>query len=49
MGDRNISLISTGAIAVAGASIRTDRISQDVDMVTARLNYKFGGPAVPRY
>ena len=26
-----------------------DHIKQDVDVVTARLNYKFGGPAVPRY
>lgn len=26
-----------------------DRISQDVDMVTARFNYKFGGPVVGRY
>jgi outer membrane immunogenic protein len=49
MGDRDIALISTGAIAVAGASIRSDRISQDVDMVTARINYRFGGPVVARY
>ena len=28
---------------------RTDRISQDVDMGTVRLNYRFGGPAVARY
>jgi outer membrane immunogenic protein len=27
----------------------TDRIRQDVDMVTARINYRFGGPAVSRY
>ena len=27
----------------------TDNIKQDVDVVTARLNYKFGGPVVARY
>ena len=49
MGDRDIALASTGAIAPAGASIRTDRIRQDVDMVTARINYRLGGPVVARY
>ena len=49
MGNRDITLISTGAIAPAGASIRSDRIRQDVDVVTARINYKFGGPVVARY
>ena len=33
----------------AAACFGTDRIRQDVDLVTARLNYKFGGPAVARY
>ena len=28
----------------AGAFFGTDRIRQDVDLVTARLNYRFGGP-----
>ena len=28
-----------------GAFFGTDRIRQDVDLVTARLNYRFGGPA----
>jgi outer membrane immunogenic protein len=28
---------------------RSDRIRQDVDMVTARINYRFGGPVVARY
>ncbi len=27
----------------------SDRISQDIDLVTARLNYRWGGPAVGRY
>jgi outer membrane immunogenic protein len=36
--------------AVAGGVItRIDSIHQDVDLVTARLNYRFGGPGVARY
>lgn len=33
----------------AGAAAAINRISQDVDMVTLRVNYKFGGPVVARY
>jgi len=33
----------------AGALVGTDRIRQDVDLLTVRVNYKFGGPAVARY
>ena len=32
-----------------GTSAGSDRISQDVDLVTVRVNYKFGGPVVGRY
>jgi outer membrane immunogenic protein len=32
-----------------GALTRIDSIHQDVDLVTARLNYRFGGPVVARY
>ena len=35
--------LATGTLAM------TDRIRQDVDLVTVRLNYRFGGPAVARY
>ncbi|MFH1796430.1 MAG: outer membrane beta-barrel protein, partial [Pseudomonadota bacterium] len=49
MGDRDIVMIGTGAVVPAGATLRSDRISQDVDIVTARINYKFGGPVVARY
>jgi outer membrane immunogenic protein len=35
----------TSAIAVT----RSDNISQDVDMGTVRLNYRFGGPVVAKY
>ena len=47
MGDRNLTLTQT--VAPVGAFSRTDRIRQDVDMVTARINYRFGGPVVAKY
>jgi outer membrane immunogenic protein len=33
----------------AGVLFRTDRIRQDVDLVTARVNFRFGGPVIARY
>jgi outer membrane immunogenic protein len=41
MGNRDVSS-ATGFLIV-------DHIKQDVDLFTARLNYKFGGPVVARY
>ena len=53
MGNRDISLISRGVLGVGlipvGGVFRTNSISQDVDIVTARINYRFGGPLAPRY
>jgi outer membrane immunogenic protein len=48
MGDRDITFTATPVAILS----RVDRVSQDVDMVTARLSYKFGGvggPVVARY
>jgi outer membrane immunogenic protein len=47
MGDRDITLSFTPAFGVGPS--RGDTISQDVDVVTARINYRFGGPVVARY
>jgi outer membrane immunogenic protein len=33
----------------AGVLVGNDRVRQDVDLVTARLNYKFGGPVIAKY
>ena len=33
----------------AGVFAGSDRIRQDVDLVTVRLNYKFGGPVIAKY
>jgi outer membrane immunogenic protein len=45
MGDANSSFSVTNPV-VAGA---LNRIGQDVDLVTIRFNYRFGGPVVARY
>jgi outer membrane immunogenic protein len=49
MGANNVNLSSTGIFAPVGALSRTDSIGQSVDLVTVRVNYKFGGPVVARY
>jgi outer membrane immunogenic protein len=41
MGNRDV--ISPTAFLI------TDHISENVDLITARINYKFGGPVVARY
>jgi hypothetical protein len=50
MGTRNIGLASTGVIPVP--LVVTDRIRQDVDLISLRLNWHWGlgkGPVVARY
>jgi outer membrane immunogenic protein len=50
MGNRNNNFTATGLAAIpAGTFSRTDNIRQDVDIFTARVNYRFGGPVVARY
>jgi outer membrane immunogenic protein len=49
MGTRDVNFYSSGNFGPAGIFDRTDRIRQDVDLFTARLNYKFGGPVVAKY
>jgi len=46
MGSRTLSFTST---VVPGAFSRADSIRQDVDIVTARISYKFGGPVIAKY
>lgn len=36
-------------VGIGGGFAGSDNIKQDVDLFTARLNYKFGGPLVARY
>jgi len=49
MQDKTYNLISNGAFFAPGALVAQARIRQDVDLVTARINYKFGGPVVAKY
>jgi outer membrane immunogenic protein len=50
MGTRDLNLYGTGARVPAGQISRSgESIRQDVDMVTARINYRFGGPSVAKY
>ena len=44
MGDRNATFTDA-----TGAFFGADRISGDVDLVTVRLNYRWGGPMIGRY
>jgi outer membrane immunogenic protein len=44
MGTRTIN-----ANTPAGVFSATDRISQDVDIGTVRLNYRWGGPVISKY
>jgi outer membrane immunogenic protein len=45
MGDQNINF----ADPATGALVASDRISGDVDLVTVRVNYRWGGPVIGRY
>lgn len=49
MGNRNIAMTSTGAFLPVGALSRVDNIGQDVDLVTVRVNYRWGGPVIAKY
>lgn len=40
---------AAGAVTPGGITVLGTRISQDVDMVTLRLNYRFGGYGAARY
>jgi outer membrane immunogenic protein len=45
LGTRADTFISTGVPTVS----RVDNIRQDADMVTARINYRWGGPIIAKY
>jgi outer membrane immunogenic protein len=50
MGTQNVTLTAFGNLGLPPGSLtRMDSIRQDVDMFTARINYKFGGPVVAKY
>jgi outer membrane immunogenic protein len=47
MGRHNYAYSSV--FLVPGINTRNDDVRQDVDLVTVRVNYRFGGPVVARY
>ena len=47
MQDRTVTL--TTVAALGGGVFSNERIRQDVDLVTVRVNYRWGGPAIPKY
>jgi outer membrane immunogenic protein len=50
MGGRDVAITTTPAFIVPFFSTNhNEHIKQDVDMITARINYRFGGPVVARY
>jgi len=49
MGNRNYNFVNNGVFAAAGTAFASDRIRQDVDLITVRVNYKFGGPVIAKY
>jgi outer membrane immunogenic protein len=49
MQDRTNTFLNNGVAGVAGTLFGTDRISQNVDLVTVRVNYRWGGPVIAKY
>jgi outer membrane immunogenic protein len=49
MGTDNVNLTSTGVRSPAGTLSRDFTIHQDLDMATARVNYRFGAPVIGGY
>jgi outer membrane immunogenic protein len=49
MQDKTTTFLNNGVAGVAGTLFGTDRIRQDVDLVTVRVNYRWGGPVVAKY
>lgn len=49
MGNRTYTFTNNGAFGAAGTFFATDRIKQDADLVTVRVNYRWGGPVVAKY
>jgi outer membrane immunogenic protein len=49
MQDRLITFTNIGNFAPAGTAFASDRIHQDVDLLTVRINYRWGGPVLANY
>jgi outer membrane immunogenic protein len=49
MGNRNATFVTAGPLTAPGAFYSNERIRQDVDLVTVRVNYRWGGPVIAKY
>jgi outer membrane immunogenic protein len=49
MQDKTYAFTNNGLIGAPGTFFASDRIRQDVDLVTVRVNYRWGGPVVAKY
>jgi outer membrane immunogenic protein len=50
IGTQTATFTANGAgVIPAGAFFGADRIRQDVDLVTVRVNYRWGGPVIAKY
>jgi outer membrane immunogenic protein len=49
MQDKTLTFVTAGPLVAPGAFFGTDRIRQDVDLVTVRVNYRWGGPVIAKY
>jgi len=49
MQDKTYTFLNNGVAGVSGTLFGTDRIRQDVDLVTVRINYRWGGPVIAKY
>jgi outer membrane immunogenic protein len=47
--DRTINFFNNGVLGIATTPFGADRIRQDVDLVTVRVNYRWGGPIISKY
>jgi outer membrane immunogenic protein len=47
--DRTINFFNNGVVGIATTPFGNDRIRQDVDLVTVRVNYRWGGPVIAKY
>jgi outer membrane immunogenic protein len=49
MQDKTYTFTNNGVAGPVGTLFSTDRIRQDVDLVTVRVNYRWGGPVIAKY
>jgi len=49
MGSDDVAMVYDPALFVPALLNHSDRIRQDIDTVTVRLNYRFGGPVIAKY